>query len=66
MYSCIDLNTNIYACIFKFTNVMVVTTTTATPSVGDNGNRVKLARAVRLEQGLEGVTCVSHFTQTHN
>ena len=37
MYSCIGLNTNIYACIFKITNVMVVTTTTATPSVGENG-----------------------------
>ena len=46
--------------------MVVVTTTTATPSVGENGDRVKLERAVRLDQGLEGVTCVSHFTQTHN
>ena len=45
---------------------MVVTTATTTPSVGENGHREKLARAVRLGRGLVGVACVSHFTQTHN
>ena len=53
-------------CILLLINVIAVTTTTATPSVGENGHRKNLARTARLGQGLEGVTCVSHFTQTHN